>query len=96
MQRQVHEWNWIAELGLLSEIATSEPKVAYIFFASGCKCKLTYYMKYHNGLKVWITHVILTDIIPSITGGIRPSNLETKLLSYTKSKTIDLSKSYLF
>ena len=53
-------------------------------------------MKYHNGLKVWITHVISTDIIPSITGGIRPSNLETKLLSYTKNKTIDLSKSYLF
>ena len=24
--------NWIAELGLLSQIATSEPKVAYIFF----------------------------------------------------------------
>ena len=24
--------NWIAELGLLSQIATSEPKVAYFFF----------------------------------------------------------------
>ena len=38
--------NWIAELGLLSQIATSEPKVAYLFFffASGYKCKLTYYM----------------------------------------------------
>ena len=80
---------WIAELKILSKIAAVAPQEAYTCFTSGYKQKLNYCMRTiadigHHLKK--LDEVVTTELIPSITGGIVPSDLERQLFSLPPSK----------
>ena len=76
--------NWITEIRPLSQTAKSEPQASYSCFVSGYKHKLTFYMRTVpeiSYLSQRLNHVVSTEFILSITGGVAPSSLKRKLLS---------------
>ena len=75
---------WCNEIRLLSRIANIEPQAAYSCFVSGYKHKLTYCMRTIpdiGHLLKQVDDVILTELIPAITGGINVNHNEMKLIS---------------
>ena len=75
---------WIKEIQLLSEIGKFEPQFALSCFISGCKHKLNYYMRTIPNIARLLKRlddVITKEFITAITGGIKCSDVERKLLS---------------
>ena len=75
---------WIKEIQLLSEIGKIEPQCALSCFTSGYKHKLNYCMRtIPNVAKLLkrLDDVITKEFLPAITGGIKCSSNERKLLS---------------
>jgi len=72
------------ELTTLSKIALFAPQEAYTCFTAGYKHKFRFYMKTIPGigdsLKA-IDKIITTKLIPGISGGIIPNDIEKSLFS---------------
>jgi len=79
---------WIDELTTLSKIALFAPQEAYTCFTAGYKHKFNFYMRTIPGigdsLKA-IDEVIATKLIPAISGGIIPNDVERSLFSLPPS-----------
>ena len=74
--------NWLDELNMLCDIARIEPQAAYSCFVSWYKHKLTYItIPNISHLLEKIDALIVTKIIPAITGGIYVNPDERYLLS---------------
>ena len=74
---------WIKEVKLLSGIAKIEPQCALSSFISGYKHKLNYFMRTVPNISNLLRHiddVITKEFIPAITGGVKCSENERKLL----------------
>ena len=75
---------WIKDVKLLSEIAKIEPQFVTSCFISGCKNKLNYYKRTVPNISNLLRHiddVITKEFILEITGGVKCSENERKLLS---------------
>ena len=93
---------WLSEIRMLCQIAKSESQSAYICFTTGLKHKIMYYMRTVpkiGHLLQQIDDLILSDFIPAITGDIRVSELERRLLALpvklqSWTKIIELTKNH--
>ncbi|XP_066936770.1 uncharacterized protein [Clytia hemisphaerica] len=81
--------DWVSELSTLAKIAKFAPQEAYTCFTAGYKHKFNYCMRTIPDVSAYfnrIDNVISTELIPAITGGIVPSEIERKLFSLPPSK----------
>ena len=79
---------WIDELTILSQIALIAPQEAYTCFTAGYKHKFNFCMRTIPGIShefKKIDELIMTRLIPAITGGIIPNDLERDLFSLPPS-----------
>ena len=76
---------WIDELTILSQIALIAPQEAYTCFTAGYKHKFNFCMRTIPGISQEfkkIDELIMTRLIPAITGGIIPNDLERDLFRF--------------
>ena len=86
MSEKVSEW--AKEIHKLSEIAKFPPHEAYACFVNGYKHKITYFMRTIDGINKFLDQldeVITRNLIPNLTGGIQPNELERQLFSLPPS-----------
>ena len=79
---------WLADLTTLVKIAIIAPHEAYTCFTAGYKHKLNYYMRTIPNIGSHLKKVddlITTLLIPSMTGGIFPKEIERRIFSLPPS-----------
>ena len=85
--------NWLDELNMLCDIARIEPQAAYSCFVSWYKHKLTYItIPNISHLLEKIDALIVTKIIPAITGGIYVNPDERYLSHYLQNMMVWVSQ----